>query len=144
MCVCGFVIVELLSSLTIFDSAKALASSPSLENPTTGVVLVWSVAFVCTSCANGLVFPHSKVENMLISCVSNALGITLFIDIMPLELNVSSTKLGILHMEAMFLESPPLGLKILVPMGEVGFGASSEIGSPCQDNECTTLYSIGL
>ena len=80
---------------------------------------------------------------MFISCVGGALGITLSTDAMALELIVSSTKFGNVHMEATFLESPPLGLTIHVPMEEVGFGASFGIGNPCQDSEHTTLCSIG-
>ena len=101
------------------------------------------MAFECTSFANGLVLPHSKVENILIFGIGGALGITLSMDAVALELNVSSAKFGDPRMEATFLEYPSLGLKILVPMEEPGFGASFEIGNPCQDNERTTLYSIG-
>ena len=117
-----------LTLLVFFNSlrgAKALTLSPSPENLTTGAGFVWSVAFECTSCVDGLIFPCSKVENILISGIGGALGITLSMDDMALELNVSSAKFSNLCMEATFLESPPLGLKILVPMGEVRFGASS-------------------
>ena len=129
-------------SLNSLCGAKALTSYPNLENLTAGVGLVWSVAFECTSCADGLVLPCFKVENILISSIGAALGITLSMNAMALALNVSSTKFGDLHMEATFLESSHLGLKIPIPMDEVGFGASSKIGSPCQDSECTTLCSI--
>ena len=131
-------------SLNSLHGAKALTSSPNPQKLTAGVGLVWFVAFECTSCANGLVFPHSKIENTLISGIGGALGITLSTNIVARELKASSTKFGNLHMEAMFLESPPLGLNIPVPMEEVGFGASFGIGKPCQDNERTTLYSIRL
>ena len=47
------------------------------------------------------------------------LGITLSTNAMGLELKVSLANFGDLCMEAMFLESPPLGLKILVPMDDV-------------------------
>ena len=99
-----------------------------------------SVALVCTSCVDGLAFPHSKVENMFIFCIGGVLSITLSTDTLALELKVSTTNFGDLCMETMFLESPPLTLKIGVPMDELDFGASSKIGSPYQDNECTTLY----
>ena len=105
--------------------------------------LVWSMAFECTSCADGLIFPHSKVENMLISGIGGALGITLSTNAVACELKASSTKFSDVCMEVTFLESPRLGLKVPIPMEEVGFGASSGIGNPCQDSECTTLCSIG-
>ena len=130
-------------SLNSLCGAKALTSSANLENLTAGVGLVWSMAFECTSCTDGLVFPRSKVENALIFGIGGALGITLSTDAVACELKASSAKFGNLCMEAMFLESPPLGLKIPVPIEEVGFGASSKIGKPCQDNERTTLCSIG-
>ena len=112
-------------SLNSLHGAKALTSSPSLENLTACVGLVWSVAFECTSCVDGLIFPHSKVENTLIFGIAGALGITLSMDAVALELKASFAKFGDLRMETMFLESPPLGLKIHVPMEEVGFKASS-------------------
>ena len=134
--------LTLLLSLNSLRGAKALTSSANLENLTAGVGLVWYVAFECTSCADGLIFPHSKVENALISGIGGALGITLSTDAVARELKASSAKFGDLRMEATFLESPPLGLKIPVPMEEVGFGASSGIGKPCQESEGTTLCSI--
>ena len=130
-------------SLTSLCGAKALASSLNPKNYTIGVGLVWLVAFECTSCDDGLVLPHSKVENTLISGIGGALGITLSTDAVALELKASFTKFGNLRMEATFLESPPSVLKIPIPMEEVGFGASSRIAKPCQDSEPTTLYSIG-
>ena len=130
-------------SLNSLRGARALISSANPKNLTAGVGLVWFVAFECTSCADGLVFPRSKVENALISGIGGALGITLSTDVVARELKASSAKFGDLRMEATFLKSPPLGLKIPVPMEEVGFGASSEIGKPCQDSERTTLCSIG-
>ena len=129
-------------SLNSLRGAKALTLSPNPENLTAGVGLVWLVTFECTSCVDGLVFPYSKVENTLIFGIGGALGITLSTDAVACELKASSAKFDNLCMEATFLESPPLGLKIPVPMEEVGFGASSKIGKPCQDNERTTLYSI--
>ena len=105
---------------------------------------MWLVAFECTLYADDLIFTRSKVENTLISNIGGALGITLSTDTVALQLKKTSAKFGDLHMETTFLESPPLGLKIPIPMEEVGFGASSKIGSPFQDSECTTLYSIGL
>ena len=81
---------------------------------------------------------------MLICGIGGALAVNLSMDIVALEIKVSSTRVGNLCMEVTFLESPPLGLKIHVPMDELGFGASSKIGNPCQDSERTTLYSIGL
>ena len=136
--------LTLLLSLNSLHGAKALTSSANPDNLTTGVGLVWSVAFKCTSCADGLVFRHSNVENALIFGIGGALGITLSMDAVACELKASFAKFGNLHMEATFLESPPLGLKIPIPMEEVGFGASSRIGKPCQDSEHTTLCSIGL
>ena len=135
--------LTLLLSLNSLRGVKALTSSPNPKNLTVGVGLVWSVAFKCTLCANGLIFPHSKVENTLIFGIGGALCITLSTNVVALELKASSAKFGNLRMEATFLESPPLGLKILVPMEEVGFGESFKIGSPCQDSERTILYSIG-
>ena len=79
-------------SLNSLHGVKALASSPNPKNLTTSVGLVWLVAFECTSCADGLVFPHYKVENMLISSIGGALGITLSTYAVALELNASSTK----------------------------------------------------
>ena len=102
------------------------------------------MAFECTSCAIGLVFPRSKVENILIFGIGGALGITLSMDTATLELNASFAKFGNLRMDATFLKFPLLGPKILVPIEEVGFGGRFGIGNPCQDTECTTLYSIGL
>ena len=131
-------------SLNSLLGAKALTLSANPENCIASVGLVWSMAFECTSCANGLVLPHSKVDNPLNSCIGGALGIILSTDTVALELKASFAKFGDLHMEATFLESPFLGLKILVPMEEVGFRASFGIGRPCKDNERTTLYSIGL
>ena len=136
--------LTLLVSLNFVRGEKALTSSISPKNLTTGVDLVWSVAFECTSCADGLIFPRSKVENTLIFGIDGALGITLSTDSMALELKASFAKFGDLRMEATFLKSPPLGLKIHIPMEEVGFGASFGIGKPCQDNERTTLCFIGL
>ena len=104
---------------------------------------MWSVVFECTSCAEGLIFPRYKVENALISNIGGAMGITLSTDAVAHELKASFAKFGNLRMEVMFLKSPPLGLKIPILMEEVGFGASSGIGNPCQDSECTTLCSIG-
>ena len=120
-----------------------LTLSPNPKHLTIGLGLVRLVAFECTSCADGLVFPHSKVENALISNIGGALGIILSTDAVAPKLNVSFVKFGNLHMEATFLESPPLGLKIPILMDKVGFGASSKIGNPCQDNAHTSLYSIG-
>ena len=94
-------------SLNSLRGAKALALSPNPENLIASVGLVWPVAFECTSCADGLVFPCFKVENILISSIGGALGITLSADAVALELKASSTKFGDLQMEAMFLESPP-------------------------------------
>ena len=136
--------LTLLLSLNSLRGAKALTSSANPKNLIVGVGLVWSMAFECTSCADSLLFPRSKVENALIFSIGGALGITLSTNAVALELKASFAKFDDLHMEAMFLESPPLGLKILIPMKEVGFGASSRIGKPCQDSERTTLYSIGL
>ena len=81
---------------------------------------------------------------MFIFDIGGALGITLCKDDVALELKVSSAKFGNLLMEAMFLESPPLGFRTPIPMDKVSFGESSRIGSPCQDNESTTLYFNGL
>ena len=86
-------------------------SSLSHENLVVCVVLVYLLAFVYTSCVDGLVLTHSKVESLLISGIGGVLGITLSMDTIAFELNVSMAKFGILCMEAMFLESPPLGLK---------------------------------
>ena len=99
-------------SLNSLRGAKALASSPSLENLIAGVGLAWSVAFECTSCVDGLVFLRSKIENILISGIGGALGIILSTDTVALELNVSFDKFNDPRMEVIFLESPPLGLKI--------------------------------
>ena len=114
--------------------AKALSSSPSPKNLTAGVGLVWSVAFECTSCADGFIFPRFKVENTLIFghrwCTRHH---SIPTDSVSLELKASFAKFGDLRMEAMFLESPPLGLKIPIPMEEVGSRASFRIGKPCQD-----------
>ena len=73
------------------------------------------------------------------SGIGGALGITLSMDVVAFELEVSTTKLDVLCMEAMFLMSPPLGLKNLVPMDEVVLRASSRIGNPYHDSDCTTL-----
>ena len=62
--------------------AKALASSLGPKNLIVCVGLIWLVAFVCTSCVDGLVFPHSKVGNIFMSSIGGPLGITLSIDIM--------------------------------------------------------------
>ena len=126
-------------SLNSLCGAKTLSSSPSLENLTTGVGLVWLVALVCTSCADGLVFPCSKVENMFIFCIGGVLSITLSTDTLALELKVSTTNFGDLCMETMFLESPPLGLKNHVLMDEVFLGASFGIGNPYHDSDRTNV-----
>ena len=76
-------------SLNSLHGAKALTLSPNPKNLTIGVGLVWSMAFECTSCADGLVFPRSKVENTLISGISGALGITLSTNAVALELKAS-------------------------------------------------------
>ena len=90
--------LTLLLSLNSLRGAKALTSSPNLENLTANVGLVWSVAFECTSCADGLIFPHSKVKNPLIFGIGGALGITLSMDAMALELKVSFAKFSDLLM----------------------------------------------
>ena len=94
---------------------------------------------MCTLCANGIVFIHSKVEKLFIFGIGGALGITLSMDTVAFELKVFATKLNVLSMEAMFLMSPPLGLDSLVPMDEVVLRASSKIGNPCHDSDCTTF-----
>ena len=66
--------------------AKVQASSLGPKKLTVGVVLVWSVAFVCTSCADGLIYPRSKVENVLTYDIDGALGITLSTNAMAFEL----------------------------------------------------------
>ena len=79
---------------------------------------------------------------MLISGIGGALDITLSTNAVALELCVSATKLGILCMEALVLESPPLGLTFPVPMEEVVPRASSRIGNPCQVK--TSPLSVSL
>ena len=49
-------------SLNSLHGAKALTSSPSPKNLIAGVNLVWSMALVCTLCADDLVFPRSKAD----------------------------------------------------------------------------------
>ena len=95
--------LTLLLSLNSLRGVKALTSSPIPKNLTASVGLVWSMAFECTSCANGLAFPCSKVENVLISGIGGALGITLSMDTVALGLKASFAKFGDLRMEAMFL-----------------------------------------
>ena len=113
-----------------------LASSLGAECLIVGMVVVGMGSG--TSCASLPLVVSTKVENGSCDGAVGALGM----GVLP-TLLILALELAAFDVFGTTLSITTFSFKSLLDYDEVGFGANSRIGNPCQVKSCTTRSSIG-